>query len=89
MTVASRKAGCSRHSGYQLPEIFGQQGPALMVSPATTYFQIAARKALPDEAAFSHQRKGGLIGRLNIGFDTVQPEFTEGVPEHELHALVH
>ena len=60
-----------------------------MVSPAPTDFQIAARKALPDEAALSHQSKGGLVRWLNIGFYAVEPQFAKSVPEHELHAFVH
>ena len=60
-----------------------------MVFPAATDFQVAARKTLSDEAALSHQSKGGLVYWLNIGFYAVEFQFAESVHEHELHALAH
>ena len=70
-------------------EVLSKYCPALVVFPATADFQIAARKALPDKAAFLHQPNRGTVSRLNVGFQSVELERAEGVFEHEQHPLIH
>lgn len=70
-------------------EVFSQNCPPLMVFPAAEDFQIAPRKTLADEAALSREGNGGLVPRLDIGFQAVELQFAESMTEYELHTFVH
>ena len=69
--------------------VFGQDGPAFMIPPTAVDLQIAARESFPHKPATSRQPEGGVIFRLNVGFQTVEFELLKGAPQNEPHPLAH
>ena len=70
-------------------QIFREDGPALMIPPAPVHFHITAGKTFPHKAATPCQPDGSPVLRLDVGFQTMEPEFLKGVFKDELHSLAH
>src|SRR5512134_939964 len=67
----------------------GKNRPAFVIPPATTDLQIARGKPFPGEPARSDQGDGGSVPGLDVRFESMQPEFLEGVPHDVREPLFH
>src|SRR4051812_21394177 len=64
-------------------------GPALVVAPASADLQVARGEALVLEAAAACQRHRGVVARLDVRLEAVQPQRPERLAQQQLHALGH
>ena len=66
-----------------------QQRPALVVPPAAVDLEVARREALALESKALHQADGSLVAGLDVGFQAVQPQFTESMLDGQLQPFFH
>lgn len=60
-----------------------------MIAPATPDLKIPRRVPLLFEAAGAHQGNRGMICRLDVGFEPMQLQATEGVANECCHSRTH
>jgi len=60
-----------------------------MILPAPIHFQIMAREAFTHKTATSRQPDGGMVTRLDVGFHTMESEFSKGVFQNKLNSFAH
>src|SRR3954467_4897836 len=69
--------------------LVAQNGPPLVVAPATPDLQVARRKTLAPETRLLGERERALVGGLDVRLDAVQSQLAEREAQRQLHALAH
>jgi hypothetical protein len=72
-----------------MSQVFGQNGPTLVISPLAANFKVASGVTLFDKPAVTCQHNRPSVGWLDVRLKPVKLEFFKGVPEHQAQALAH
>src|SRR5580658_462394 len=67
----------------------GQNRPSFVIPPAATDLQVTRRVPFELESAITSQRDGGPIPRLDVGFEAMQFQRSEGLGRDGLQTRTH
>jgi len=77
-------------SGVSLTKkIFAQNGPSLMVAPASCDLEIARRESFEPKSQRLDERQGASVLRLDVRFESMHTELRKRMPQHQFQSLSH